>query len=147
MYTQANIHVYKLLMCISSSIQVWAAHLPDVENLSTRCHGEQQAKNTATAFYCCLQPKRDRPSQRNRIALFGSKFCLANLWGNGLGPGIHRNNENIPFMLTSCLRIHFNLKSFDRRLCKKSILDKPWQKHTESLQELIIAGQEKKSWC
>lgn len=122
MYTQANIHA---------------------ENLSTRCHGEEQA-NTATASYCCLQPTRDRPSQRNRIALLGLKFCLANLWGNGLGPGIHRNNGNVPFMLTSCLHMHFNLKSFDRRLCKKSILNKPRQKHAESLQELIIAGQEKK---
>lgn len=45
----------------------------------------------------------------------------------------------------SGLRVHSNLKSSDRRLCKKSILDKPWQQHTESLQELIIPGQERKS--
>lgn len=51
---------------------------------------------------------------------------------------------NIPLMLTCCLCMHFNSKSYDRRICTKGIFDKLWQKHSESLQELIMPGQEEK---
>jgi hypothetical protein len=40
--------------------------------------------------------------------------------------------------------MHFNSKSYDRRICTKGIFDKLWQKHSESLQELIMPGQEEK---
>lgn len=90
--------------------------------------------------------QRKRPSQRDRTALLCSKFYPANLWGNELDPGIHRNNGNVPEMFYSLVSMHFNLKSFDRRLIMQGkYVDKPWQKHAESLQELIIPGQEKKS--
>lgn len=53
--------------------------------------------------------------------------------------------EDIFPLYFSVVLAFFFLKpeSFDRRLCKESILDKLRQKKTESLQELIAAGQKK----
>lgn len=118
----------------------WHGGLSDMEVF----HGEQQGQSSAAASYSCLPTKRSRPSRRNETALLCSMFYLHNLWEKEQGPGIRGNDESVPFMLTRCLCTHFNMKSFDRRLCKKSIFDKLWQKHSESLWELIIPGQEEK---
>lgn len=92
----------------------------------------------------CQRKGIDLPGE-TRQPCFAQSFTLIIYGIIKLGAGIHGNKENVPVLLPCCLPMRFNVKGSDRRLCKKSIFNKLQQKHTESLQELIIPGQEEKS--